>query len=82
MPRFVKILLAVICGLLAWFAVATVGNLVLRAAISGYAQVEPTFQFTLPMLVAQFPLWYHLFFLMSLMPFVLLGGKLGRTTSF
>jgi len=40
-------------GLVAWFAVATVGNLILRAGLSGYAQVESAMNFTATMLWAR-----------------------------
>jgi uncharacterized membrane protein YhaH (DUF805 family) len=40
-------------GLVAWFAVATVGNLILRAGLSGYAQVESAMNFTAAMLWAR-----------------------------
>jgi hypothetical protein len=40
-------------GLVAWFAVATVGNLFLRAGLSGYAQVESAMNFTAAMLWAR-----------------------------
>jgi hypothetical protein len=56
MRRFVKILLGIAVGLIVWFVLATVGNLLLRAAIRGYTEAEPTFQFTLPMLLARLAL--------------------------
>jgi len=42
---------AVIGGLFAWAVVATLGNLLLRAALPGYAEVEVAMSFTLPMLL-------------------------------
>ena len=42
---------AVVGGLIAWVVVATVGNLVLRTAWPGYAEVEIAMTFTLVMLV-------------------------------
>jgi hypothetical protein len=114
---------AMIISVVTWFLVATVGNLLLRALLPGYAAVEAAMSFTLPMklarlalglisspsagivcaaianpgsqaakvvagimvalfipvhymLWAKFPVWYHLFFLLSLAPAVLLGASL------
>jgi hypothetical protein len=113
----------VVAGLAAWFVVATVINLALRAWWPGYVQVEATLNFTLGMMGArltlaavssvcagfvvalvskggrwgatalgavltamfvpvhygiweQLPVWYHLTFLVSLLPLTLLGAKL------
>jgi hypothetical protein len=41
---------AVAAGLIAWFAVATIANLLVRFAWPSYAQVELAMTFTLPML--------------------------------
>ena len=128
MPKPIKILLAVLAGFVAWFVVATIANLIVRAAIPGYVEAEPTMSFTLPMMFARlatgivssivagfacafiarglfvavkilatilvlfflpvhyslwehFPAWYHAFFLISLAPFVLLGGLIRRKGS-
>ena len=43
----------IIAGLFAWALIATVGNLALRAAWPGYAEVETAMSFTLAMLVAR-----------------------------
>ncbi len=51
MSKRIKIALAVLLGLVVWFVVATVANLLLRAALTGYAEVERAMQFTLPMLL-------------------------------
>jgi hypothetical protein len=40
-------------GLVAWFLIATAGNLVLRFAWAGYAEVEKAMTFTLAMMVAR-----------------------------
>jgi len=49
-----RIALAVVGGFIAWFVVATLCNLLVRAAFDGYAAVErTTFAFTLPMLIAR-----------------------------
>lgn len=115
-----RTIVGIAVGLLAWIIVATLLNFILRAAIPGYHQAEPTLAFTLPMkigrlaeaLVASFtsgavaqrvstqprvalivgiivlavflplhisigsklPLWYHLFFLFTIIPAVLLGS--------
>ena len=127
MSRLTRIALGIVVGLVAWFAIATAGNLLLRATIVGYIQAEPSFQFTTPMLIArlalgaassvvaglacalvarsvpnearafavallllflpvhyglwtQFPFWYHVLFLGSLVPLALLGARLGRAS--
>lgn len=53
---WIKGVLGVLIGFVAWFAVATVGNLVIRAVVAGYAEAEPEMKFTLPMLVARLAL--------------------------
>ena len=114
---------AVVISVITWFLVATVGNLLIRVLLPGYAAVEVSMNFTLPMKIARlvlglissvfagvlcaaiahsgghaakvlagimvvlfipvhytlwdkFPVWYHLFFLLSLAPAVLLGASL------
>jgi hypothetical protein len=42
---------AIVAGLIAWVVVATVGNLLVRAAMGGYAEVEVAMAFTLGMLL-------------------------------
>jgi hypothetical protein len=117
-------ILAVVVAVITWFLVATVGNLVLRATLSGYSSAEVAFAFTLPMMIgrlvlglvaslcagavcgavttrnfgpkvaavimvllfvpahymlwAKFPVWYHLFFLVTLAPTLLIGAALAR----
>jgi hypothetical protein len=120
-------ILGVITGLLMWFLVATVGNMLLRFAIPGYAQAEPPMNFTIAMMAARlvlggvsslfagyaaawisnanryatlvlgillvvlfvpvhyglwdkFPLWYHLTFLLTLLPLTYLGAQM-KTSS-
>jgi hypothetical protein len=51
-----KVVLSVVVGFVVWFAVATVGNFVVRAAIPGYPEAEPAMIFTLPMLLARLAL--------------------------
>ena len=43
----------VAAGLVAWIAVATVGNMALRAAMPDYASAEPAMSFTLSMMFAR-----------------------------
>ena len=50
MPKSVRALLAVVAGLVAWFALGTLGNFVIRALVPDYAAVEKAMNFTLPML--------------------------------
>jgi hypothetical protein len=119
---------AVVVSVITWFLVATVGNLLIRLLLPGYAAVEVSMNFTLPMEIARlvlgliaslfagvlcaaiahsgshaakvvagimvvlfipahyllwdrFPVWYHLFFLLSLAPAVLLGALLPKRVS-
>jgi hypothetical protein len=121
--RVLKSTCAVVVGVVAWFLTAFVGNLLLRAVLPGYTEVEVDMNFTLAMklcrltlaLVAslcagfvcaaiaglnshaakvlgcgllllflpihyslwdKFPVWYHLFFLVTLAPAVMLGSAL------
>ena len=53
MANAVRIVLSVVIGFVVWFVVATLGNFVVRAALPGYAEAEPTMGFTPPMLVAR-----------------------------
>ena len=53
MPKPIKIALAVLAGFVVWFVVATLANLLVRAALPGYAEAEPTARFTLAMLLAR-----------------------------
>ncbi|PWT94312.1 MAG: hypothetical protein C5B55_02935 [Blastocatellia bacterium] len=117
--------LAVIVAIVTWFVVATIGNLILRVALPGYASVEVAMTFTLTMMIcrlvlglisslgsgfvcaviagggklapkvvavimvllflpvhymlwSKFPIWYHLFFLITLAPTILIGASLKR----
>ena len=121
----VRSILAVVVGFVTWFAVATLGNWLIRALLPGYVAAEPTMDFTLAMMAARlglavvsslvagfvcsavdrgkpgavyacaavlllfflpvhyglwhkFPVWYHLAFLVTLAPLVLLGGAVQR----
>ena len=114
---------AVVTGLITWIVIATVLNLVMRAAWPHYHEAETVFNFTLAMKFARlvlgaisslgagfvaawidkgrmraatltgivllglfipdhyliwdkFPIWYHLTFLVSLLPLILLGAAL------
>jgi hypothetical protein len=118
-----KSICAVVVAVVAWFLTAVAGNLLIRAVLPGYTEVEVDMNFTLLMklcrlalaLVAslcagsvcaaitgpqsyaakvvgcgllllflpvhyslwdKFPVWYHLFFLVTLAPAVLLGSAL------
>ena len=53
MPRWIKIALGVVIGMVAWFVAATAGNLLIRGLLGGYAQAEPAMSFTLAMLWAR-----------------------------
>lgn len=125
----VRLIVGVVGGLIAWFVVATIVNLLFRAAWPGYAAVESSMAFDLAMLFGRliflgalsslcggavaawiakgdrratialgvlltlmfipvhyrvwsnFPIWYHLAFLVSLLPLTLLGGRLLRRES-
>lgn len=117
--------LAIIVAVVTWFAVATIGNWILRAVLPSYSAVEVSLNFTLTMMIcrlilglvsslcagfvcaiiagrtniapkmaagimvvlflpvhymiwAKFPIWYHLFFLLSLAPTMLIGATLKR----
>ncbi|MBV9883530.1 MAG: hypothetical protein JO276_11020 [Sphingomonadaceae bacterium] len=118
-----RTILAVIGGLVAWALVATVLDIGLRLALTGYHAAEATLAFTLTMKLARLtlaaiaslaagavigaiapssrlapwiagaimlalflpehiriwpllPVWYHLFFLITLAPLVVLGARL------
>jgi hypothetical protein len=118
-------ILAFAAGLVLWVLVISVLFRGLRIFVTGYAAAEPTFSFTLGMLVLRlviaaltsliagavaawiapssprvpvlvgatllaafiplhvrvfslFPLWYHLVFLVTLIPLVMLGARLAR----
>jgi uncharacterized membrane protein YoaK (UPF0700 family) len=46
-------LAGIAAGLVAWTVVATLGNLLVRVALPGYADVEAAMNFTLAMLIAR-----------------------------
>jgi hypothetical protein len=117
----IRSVFAVITGFVVWLVVATLGDFLIRAMLTGYAAAEPSMAFTLTMLLARltlglvssvvagfacsamargkvgasyvfaialvlcflpmhynvwskFPPWYHLTFLVTLAPLVLLGA--------
>ena len=123
MPNWLRAILAIIAGFVAWFVVATIGNFAVRLFYPGYVDVEKAMSFSLGMMLARlvvgavasiaagvacaaiarstrwpryalallllalfipvhvflrdtFPLWYHIVFLGSLIPLVLLGTRL------
>lgn len=49
----IRAVLAVIASIVTWFVVASLGNVVLRMALPGYAEVEKAMAFTLSMQVAR-----------------------------
>ena len=49
----IRAVLAVVAGVVAWIAAATVLNIGLRLGLPGYAEAEPTMAFTLPMLIGR-----------------------------
>lgn len=115
---------SLVVGLIAWMALAALGNLALRVGMPGYALVEPTMQFSSMMLWmrllvgaaatltagmlagyldrsgnaglllgalfvllfganhvhlwANFPVWFHLTFLASLLPATVAGANVGK----
>lgn len=71
-----RTVLGVVGGLAAWVVIVTLLNIGLRHALPDYAAAEPVLAFTLTMMVARLPLWYHLFFLITLAPLVVLGAQL------
>jgi hypothetical protein len=52
----VRSIAAIVAGVVTWFAVATLGNFILRAALPGYAAVEMAMDFTLDMQFARLAL--------------------------
>ena len=87
-----RAILAFAAGLVLWILVISVLNRGLRVLMPGYALAEPTMSFTLGMQVllliafvpvhvqlwSLFPFWYHLVFLGTLVPLMLLGSRLSR----
>lgn len=120
-----RTLFAVIAGAVVWVVVVSLLDRLLRVSIPGYTQAEPTFAFTLTMMLARLgigalsslaagavaaviarsaarapwitgviflvlfvpehikignalPLWYHLTFLLTLVPLFWAGGLLAR----
>ena len=49
----IRIIAGIVCGIVAWFIVATIGNLVIRLSWPDYVAVETSMAFTLPMLLAR-----------------------------
>jgi hypothetical protein len=118
-------MIAVVVAAVAWVLVVSLLDRVLRVAIAGYAEAEPTFAFTLTMMLARLgiaalsslaagavaaliarsaawapwitgalflvlfvpehvklwnvlPIWYHLTFLLTLVPLFAAGGRLAH----
>ena len=55
-PDWLRVILAIVAGFVAWFVVATIGNVVIRALLAGYAEVEKAMTFSFAMLVARLAL--------------------------
>jgi hypothetical protein len=53
MPNWLRIVLAIVAGFVVWFAVATVGNFVIRWLLPGYSEVEKAMEFSSGMLIAR-----------------------------
>ena len=49
----IRSILAAVAGLVAWFVVAQLGDLLIRVALPGYAAAEPAMAFTLPMMISR-----------------------------
>jgi len=49
----IRIIASIVCGVVAWFIVATIGNLVIRLSWPDYVAVETSMAFTLPMMLAR-----------------------------
>jgi hypothetical protein len=53
MPNWLRVLLAIVAGLVVWFAVTTMGNLAICWLLPGYTEVEKAMDFSLGMLAAR-----------------------------
>lgn len=51
--RWLKALAAIVAALIAWFVIATLGNLLMRTTWPDYAAVERAMAFTFPMMFAR-----------------------------
>jgi len=49
----IRIIASIVCGVVAWFIVATIGNLVIRLSWPDYVAVETSMAFTLAMMLAR-----------------------------
>jgi len=49
----IRTIASIVCGVVAWFIVATIGNLVIRLSWPDYVAVETSMAFTLPMMLAR-----------------------------
>lgn len=73
----IRLVLAVITGFVTWFVVATLGNLLMRALLPGYAAAEPSMTFTLAMLIARLVLGFVSSFGAGFASSVVARGKAG-----
>jgi hypothetical protein len=53
MPSILRAAFAVVVGFVAWIAIGSVGNLLLRGALPGYEAVEKAMDFSVAMLLAR-----------------------------
>jgi hypothetical protein len=53
MPKWLRVILAIVAGFVVWFAVATLGNFAIRWLYPGYSEVERAMNFSLGMLFAR-----------------------------
>src|SRR5690606_41729034 len=53
MTIWLRAVLAIVAGFVVWFAVATVGNLIIRWLIPGYTEVEESMDFSLTMMIVR-----------------------------
>jgi hypothetical protein len=49
----IRIIASIVCGVVAWFIVATIGNLLIRLSWPDYVAVETSMAFTLLMMLAR-----------------------------
>ena len=49
----IRTIASIVCGVVAWFIVATIGNLVIRLSWPDYVAVETSMAFTLAMMLAR-----------------------------
>jgi hypothetical protein len=75
-----RLVLAAVSSVAAGFIVARLAPSAARLPLALGALLLVAFIPIHYQLLDKFPLWYHLVFLLSLVPLVVLGGRLGRVT--